>query len=68
LATAGDHLRLWEITDEINNANNTIGANNHVGFRQKKLIHKSILTNVRIIQIKYFGMIKRENKLKQLIL
>ncbi|GBB84504.1 hypothetical protein RclHR1_11070002 [Rhizophagus clarus] len=47
LATAGDHLRLWEITDEIVNASNTIGANSHTGFRQKKLIHKSILTNTK---------------------
>ncbi|CAG8540938.1 13118_t:CDS:2 [Funneliformis caledonium] len=47
LATAGDHLRLWEITDEIINPSNTIGANNHTGFRQKKLIHKIMLSNTK---------------------
>ncbi|CAG8509607.1 8538_t:CDS:2 [Ambispora leptoticha] len=45
LATAGDHLRLWEITDDVLPTNNSIGANNNNGFRHQRLIQRHLLAN-----------------------
>ncbi|KAG9295877.1 hypothetical protein G9A89_006616 [Geosiphon pyriformis] len=47
LATAGDHLRLWEVTDDNQPGGNTIGANHHNGFQQQRLVHRQLLTNTK---------------------
>ncbi|CAG8483235.1 609_t:CDS:2 [Paraglomus occultum] len=47
LATTGDHLRLWEIVDDVNTTGNTIGVNNGVGVRTQRLNHRQLLTNTK---------------------